>query len=578
MKISGFKIDDFAKDIYTEDQSPEAHNLNGGNLLIHGPNTSGKSLTFNAIQYAILGVHQRLGVRPGGGNNVTVTFDDGSQFTRGDPKRKYSTDGDVLKTREAEEALRNKLGNMDVVQEHFLPSHLDQLPLEHLDGTEILDLILEVTNKASKRRIEEIRDVIGRLDEDIIEKSDRISPLKNRKRDLDRNISNLEGYQSQWEQVLSLSQSGELEVISEKLSRKEDIHKRLSELSSKKRGLDRKINQKEEQKDEIQRYQSNIEDIIIEALKEFVCPVCDQRVSSNTGKKRLDNSECPFCGENHSIESLKTHLKEKKSENEGEPERLATEISEHQAELNDIEAKISDLESEIPEISKLNSLVVDRLDDGKTVSEIEREAEKELEGLGDELNEKREELEHIESELIDIEDSVSELEDKKEELRSELEQLESGSYDSAILTFEETWTKHFRELSDEPEIELQVNRDSGAIALPSSSDERRLYDRRGDLSDSELQLLNLSFILALNEHGNRTSAINWGTMVLDEPFSNLDAERRESSLSHLVKSDPQIILTSSDSAVINRFEQHEKLELKHSSSKQTTFSDQEWGA
>ncbi|WP_418284905.1 hypothetical protein [Halorubrum sp. DTA46] len=577
MNISGFKIDDFAKEIYTEDQTPQAHNLNGGALLIHGPNTSGKSLTFNAILYAVLGVHQRLGVRPGGGNNVTVTFDDGSQFTRGDPKRKYSTDEGVLKTKKAEKALENRLGNTEVVRQHFLPSHLDQLPLGHLDGSARLDMILEVTNKASKRRIEEIRNEIERLEENMNIEHDRISPLENRKRDLSRDVSNLDGYQSQWEQVLSLSQTGELEGIADKLSKNEDIRQRISELYSKKRGLNRKINQKEEQKDELQRYQSNVEDIIIEALKEFFCPVCDQRVSSNTVKKRLDDSECPFCGENHSIDSLITHLQEKKSENEGKPEQLATELAEHQAELNDIEGKISDLESEMPEISKLNSLVVDRLEDGKSVDEIQQEAEEELEERGEKLEQKREELEHIESELEETQDNISELQKEKEDLISELEQLESESYDSAISTFEESWTKHFQKLSDEPEIELLINRNSGAVALPGS-DERRLYDRRGELSDSELQLLNLSFTLALNEHGNRTSAIDWGTIVLDEPFSNLDAERKESSLSHLLQSDPQIIFTSSDSVVIDEFEEHKKLELVRSSSKQATFAEHEWKA
>jgi len=578
MKISGFKIDDFAKEIYTEDQTPQAHNLNGGPLLIHGPNTSGKSLTFNAILYAVLGVHQRLGVRPGGGNDVTVTFDDDSQFTRGDPKRKYSTDEDVLKTREAEKALEDKLGNTEIIREHFLPSHLDELPLEHLNRSDRLGIILEVTNKASKRRIEEINNEIERLQQDIDDNHDRISPLKNRKRDLNRNVSNLEGYQSQWEQVLELSESGELSEIADKLSEREEFRQRLSELSSTKRGLDRKISQKKEQKDELQRYQASIEDIIVEALKEFICPVCDQRVSSNTVKKRLDESECPFCGDNHSIGSLKSHLQEKKSENEGEPERLATEIAELQSDLNDVEAKISDLESEMPEISKLNSLAVDRLDDGKSIDEIQREAKEELEERGKELDAKREELEHVESELDETRDTISELKQERDDLISELDQLESESYESAISTFEKSWTNHFQKLSGEPELELLINRDSGAIALPGSGDDRRLYDRRGDLSDSEIQLMNLSFTLALNEHGNRTSAIDWGTIVLDEPFSNLDVDRRESSLSHLLQADPQIIMTSSDPAVIGEFEEHEKLELKRSSSKQATFAEQEWRA
>jgi len=92
-------------------------------------------------------------------------------------------------------------------------------------------------------------------------------------------------------------------------------------------------------------------------------------------------------------------------------------------------------------------------------------------------------------------------------------------------------------------------------------------------------LLNLSFALTLNEHGRRTSAINWGTIILDEPFSNLDSERKESSLDHLLDADPQIIMTSSDQTVISELEDHQNLKLERSSSRQSKFGEGGvWGA
>jgi len=579
MKVNGFKIESFAKSIYTQNQTPEKQGLNGRSLVIHGPNTSGKSLTYNALLYGLLGLDDRLGVKPGSGNDVKITFSDGSRFSRGGP-REYRVSGEEYRTEEAENLLRDRLGDIEVIRAHFLPSHLDRLPLENISKSSRIGTILRVTDRPAKEEADALRSEIDDLDEEQIQRKDRLSPLERQKNRLETKVSNLSGYRDEWDKLLELCDNGRLSEISEQLSHKEDVKEELNSLSQRKRGLQRKVREKRSRITELQTYESEIEQIIVEALKEFVCPVCDQRVDSGTAESRLSRSNtCPFCNQDHSIDSLKNHLSEKKNENEGEPERLATEIAEHETEIGNIESEIEQLESEVPNISDLNSLAVDKIKEGLTEEEIRTEAEEELEKIDDELNDFNSELSDVEADLESVEQRISDIEEVINEKEARLEEIRDGGHESAISSFESLWSTHLRGLTDEPEMAVSVNRDSGDIALPGGEDGRRLYDRRGDLSDSEIQLLNLSFSLTLNDLGNQNNAIDWNTLLLDEPFSHLDSDRRDSALSYLLELDKQVILTSSSERIIEAFDTSHRLQLRRADFEQSTLSESgEWGA
>ncbi|QOS13119.1 AAA-type ATPase domain protein [Haloferax gibbonsii] len=570
MKISSFRIEEFAKKEYTENQTPEMQNLDGDSVLISGPNRSGKTLTFNALLYGLLGYEHTIATRTGGGNKVWVTFSDGSRFFRGKP-REYEVNGEVYETDSAEEKLRQQVGDVEVLKHHFLHSHIEELPLERLSPDDRLDLIISVMDGETKTEIDRLTKSIEELEQKITRREDRISPLENKISRLNRQVGQQESQLQDWQTILDLYESGRLNEIDQTLNQHKDLRQNLEELSSERRGLQRKINSKEKELEELQRYDREVEEIIVEAIKEFVCPVCNHRVDSNTAEARMTRSKrCPFCNQQHSIQDLKDHLRDEKASNEGRPGELTHKISEHRDRLNKIESEIESIEQEIPAVAELNSLAVDKLrDSNTTVESLGEVASTEVPKLKESLKENRSKLESRVSELDEVHSSVSDLEATIEDKRTKLEHLKTNDYKNKIGEFETTWSNRFSEIAGGLSLSLKIFTESGEIALPGGGDGTRYYDRRGDLSDSEIHLVNLSFTLALNHHANRSDTINWQSIVLDEPFSYLDEDTKETTLEYLRDSDLQVFVTSSDDSVKEKFDRSQTLELVRRKYKQT---------
>jgi len=574
MKLSGFKIASFAKDEYTASQLPEKQGLNGESLLIRGPNRSGKSLTFNAILYGLLGPDAMIAARPGGGNKVWVTFDDGSRIFRGDPKRKYECESGPYEKDDADEKLDEKLGDTEILEQHFLHSHLDELPLENLKKRERIELVLAVTNLDTKEKAEKLQKELEEIEDKIVEKEDRVSPLEKQKRRSRLQVSQHEGQKEDWQNLDDLVKSGRLAEIEQTLENHTNIREKREELSKKRRGLSRKITSKQNEIEELKRYEQEVEDIIIEAMKEFVCPVCDERVDSQTANKRMDLSKCPFCKQEHSIQDLKDHLHKEKSESEGRPGELKEEIARHEEEIEEIEAEIENLEEELPVLSELNDLAVDKLkEEGKSIKEIKEEAEKKLPTVEENLEEYRNKLKETTENLDTIQDSLEELKEQKKAKKKQLARIQSESYSEEVRKFEEVWTSHFVSMSGELGLEINLHENDGTISLPGGDDDPREYNRRGDLSDSEIQLLNLSFALTLNDFATDADLINWDCLVLDEPFSHLDQGTKESALEYISSVEQQVILTSSDDYVADQFSNSRTLELVRGKLVQTSLGD-----
>lgn len=579
MKISGFKIEQFAKSEYTDNQTPEMQDLNSDSLLITGPNRSGKSLTFNAILYGLLGREEVVGVRTGGGNKVWLTFDDGSRMFRGEPHRVYETVEEEYETEEADIRLHEQLGDVKVLKRHFLHSHMDELPLEDLRKNQRLSLIRTVTNRSAKNEIEELETHIQEIEDGLIKKRDKLSPLKKRKKRLELQTSQFEGQKSDWETLVELTDSGRLTEIKSTLEQHESIQSELEELSSKRTGLRRKITSKEKELGELQRYEQEVEDIIIEAMREFVCPVCDGRVDSKEAGSRMRQNKCPFCKQDHSIQDLKNHLQKEKAQNKGRPGKLTVEVSEHKTELSKIDSQISELEDKVPEISELNDLAVSKLKNGdQTIDEIATEAREELASAESSLSEVQEQSDQITNRLSELRQTISALEDEKDEAESSLSTLRSESNTNDVSRFIQTWNHHFGKMAGDLGLSLNLLENDGSVRLPGGEDGPRQYERRGDLSDSEVQLLNISFALALNEHAVDSGVIDWNCLVLDEPFTHLDDDTKQSALEYLLGIHQQVILTSSDDYVCAQFDAKNTLELVRQEYSQTTFNQGEWSA
>jgi len=89
----------------------------------------------------------------------------------------------------------------------------------------------------------------------------------------------------------------------------------------------------------------------------------------------------------------------------------------------------------------------------------------------------------------------------------------------------------------------------------------REYDRGGNLSGSELHLLNISFVCTLSRFATENELLDWDTIVFDEPFANLqEEENKEAAVDYLLGLEKQLVVTTSDDSLDERFENVEIME------------------
>jgi DNA repair exonuclease SbcCD ATPase subunit len=574
MKINSIKVNSFSREEYTASQTPEISNLNGKNLLIKGPNKSGKSLTFAATAHVVLGQLSPLDVYVGGGTDVSVGFDDGSLMYRGTPERRYRVieegkDGPVeenFKKREADKKLRRRIGPKDIVRNHFLPAETQLLPLERLEGEDRISIVQSAIDTSAREEMENRSEKLKELEKKENRIEDSLEPLEKDKSRLNNQVGKKESQKADWGTIVELSESGRLEKIQRRLHERSEIHEEFINLSERERGLKRKITSKEKEVEALQRYKNSVEEIIAEAITEFVCPVCNEKVDTGTAKKRMGNGKCPFCNENRSAAQVKQHIEEQKSEMRGRPGKLTTEIAEHKTELERVQSEIEELEEELPAISELNSLAVSELEKADSLAQLEQKAQTELEKVSESLAEDRENLARIESEIEETKSEVDRIKTQREELKADLQKLEKERFGEDLINFQETLNAHFTNIGGElgEESKVGFDEETGEISLYSENSDPRKYERRTELSSSEIQLLNISFVLSLNDYAMKSTKIDWDVVLLDEPFTNLDEETSKQAIGYLLDLPQQVVLTSSDEQVSNWFQKKNTLQLTRS--------------
>jgi DNA repair exonuclease SbcCD ATPase subunit len=163
------------------------------------------------------------------------------------------------------------------------------------------------------------------------------------------------------------------------------------------------------------------------------------------------------------------------------------------------------------------------------------------------------------------------LEEKRESKQARIEQLENEDVSTKLSDFEETWNNHYQQITPEIAEDIHLQR-NGEIVLVNADGRRREYDRRGDLADAEVVLLNISFVITLNQTALDRGSIDWETIVLDEPFARLDRGLKEDVIDHLRSLDTQFILTSSDEYIWQELSHITTLSLQRQY-KLTDFAD-----
>lgn len=384
--------------------------------------------------------------------------------------------------------------------------------------------------------------------------------------DIERYESRLEKI----EQLQSLIQSGEIESIKERLLQNEEVNEELGKLYNRKREIEQELRKLNRKLREEKRYTQEVNDLIIDAVEELTCPVCDKVVKENTARHRLSRGDCPQCGRERPLEELKENLSEKVDNSDDVIEELEETKDELLEEKNELEDEIEELQSQDSDLSNLNDLTKLTLEEHDyDIDAVSERTEEELETYRTQVDELTTKQNELENEIEEIEEELSTIEDSISDINDRIESLTEDSFNEIILSFQDSWTENYQGMARDFGLEIRIEPD-GSILLPGNEGARTY----GELSTGESRLLNLSFALTVAEAVKQsdTSEDCLETLVLDEPFANLDEEKRQTAISFLKDSELQIIITSANEDLQPHFES-EQIESLETMSVQLTWSD-----
>ena len=562
MKINELNIEKFAKDEYSN-AAPHKVGINGRNLLIFGENRSGKTLTFNAILYCLLGSQETIELSTGRGNRVSLGFDDGIKFARGHPQAELDMDGDVRTGEQAIDQFTGLLGDPSLIKAHFIHSHIDRLPLSVLSEEERLAQIRSVTNNSRQQGLDWHTTALQQISDLLVESQDTLRRIEEDQPDITAQLASTEGQLEKHRTTQSLIESGQLERIRDQLLRDEDLNEELDSLFSEQEALRQELNRLNKRKRRHEGYSEEVTDIIAKAVNDFVCPACDRRVTTEKAKNRLDSGYCPYCGQEGSIQSVKDHIREKVENANEVVEDLEAEISDLQQRQTELEAEIDAVKAQRPELSNLDAAIKRKLrNHDYDISQVEEATQEDIQTAEDTLANLRETEHELAEQIETVKHRIEALQESQNIAEEEIDDLEASSYEKEIQEFAELWTSNYREMAGDLGLDIGITR-SGAVIVPGGTDDtqQRRYDRRGDLSDSELRLLNISYTYTMNQCAVDAGVTDWRVFVLDEPFSNLDQESTEVLLDYFLSSKDQFIISTSDEEITDHFDDYHTITL-----------------
>jgi|AntRauMinimDraft_3_1070383.scaffolds.fasta_scaffold00704_3 DNA repair exonuclease SbcCD ATPase subunit len=556
MKIDSLDIEEFADG---EHRGMKIESVSSDSLLLRGGSRTGKTLSFNAVLYNLLGAKHTIDLAAGRQNKVELGFTNDSRFFRGNPRSVYERGDETLEGSNASETFSDDLGDTTLLKSLFVHSHIGKMPLDELTRSQRTRLIRSVTNSELEQKISRLEDAEEQLGELVIETKDTKRRLSEEESDLDRQIRDLESQKKKYDRLGSQIESGELAELSQQLKKDEQVETKLDDLFKEKEGLRKRLRKLHRKKRKQENYESEVNDIIAEAVNDFVCPTCDRRITTEKAKNRIQRGYCPYCGRNHSLDGLKQRLSKKIEESDDLLDDLKQEIEELQDQRDEVSTRIDELKDDRPELEELDGFTKRRLDNyDHNIQQVQDHVQEELESISTSLEELESDREDLNERVEDIKQK-SEVYSEAHDHASELvEELTEESFEAGIGEFSEAWEEAYNQMNSNLQLGISIS-EEGRIQFPGRNNLRE-YDRGGNLSGSELHLLNISFACTLAQFATESEVIKWDTVVLDEPFSNLqEEENRDAALEYILSLDKQMIVTTSNTSIDTRFDQVEIL-------------------
>ncbi len=552
MKLDSLSVDHFARDAY---QDPEIQDTGGEDILITGRNRTGKTLTLNSIIYSLLGSNETLDLNPGRSNKVDIGLNNGVEIHRGSPKNKFTSEDEEFEGKEATSRIQDFV-DTEVVRNFFFHSRPSNLPLNRLSKSERIELIRKVTDEGSAEKINKLEEAKKDLDH-LIEKYD--STVRRNKETLteaENTIESLDRRKNQFNKLLELREDGKLENLVEKLAegeeKSEEISGQLQELLKRKTSINEQIRQLVNRKKELERYEDKrVKEIIAQATNDLVCPVCseeshEKRVPTNTAETRIDNGRCPFCAQKEDLRSLKENIRDKVEGNSEQIETYQEKIDELKEEKSEIKEKLDELKGEDEDFEDVDGFVERTIrNNDYSLESVLQEAEENLEEIQENLEDQKESIESLKGDIEKQKEKVDIYEAARSGIKNKIDELEQDSYSEDVAKFEEEMLEILQEMDQDLIEDLLITED-GDIQFPGGVDEvdERNYSEPGFLSEAEVILSNIAFSIALMNISHESDVVEFKTLVMDEPFSELDDDLTSSVLDYLKDSDIQLVLLS----------------------------------
>jgi len=222
MRVDTVDIEQFAKDEYP---GITLEKIGGENALIGGENRSGKTLTFNAFLYNLLGSRHTIGLNTGRSNSVFLKFTDSSSFLRDSYQAEFSDGETEYESGDAKEEFAEwlcdepteQVSREDIIKSHFLHSHLDQLPLATLGDEQRISLIRAVVDKSTQVDIETHKEAQEYLDSLVKSQRSDLERLEDDEKELRNELNSAKKEFGKYENLLELLESGRLTELAQLL-------------------------------------------------------------------------------------------------------------------------------------------------------------------------------------------------------------------------------------------------------------------------------------------------------------------------------------------------------------------------
>lgn len=557
MKIDSLDIEEFASG---EHRGKTVENIRGESLLFKGGSRTGKTLTFNAILYNLLGARHTIDLATGRQNEVEIKFTDGTKFFRGNPEAEYEYEDQSPTGAEASNAFEERIGEPSIVKSHFVHSHIGKMPLDQLSRSKRISLVRKVTNEDLTERLSKFERAEDQLGQLLVEARDEERRISEDLNEVERQVSELQSQKGKYENIQEKIESGELEEVSSQLQRDEKLEQRLDQLFREKEGLRKRLRKLHRKKRKQQNYDSEVKQIIAEAVNDFTCPTCDRRISTEKAKNRMDSGHCPYCGRKHSLEQLKESISNRIDRSDELLEELKAEIEDLQEQRDEVTEEIERIRENRPEIGDLDGFVKRRLDEyNHNIQQLREHVEEELVNISESLDQAKEDKQDLKEQGKKVEQRIEQYSAALESASEMAEKLSDESFEAGIQEFSEAWEEAYNAMNSNLELDIDID-EEGRVRFPGRNSLRE-YDRGGNLSGSELHLLNISFACTLSKFATQNNVIDWDVVVLDEPFSNLQEKKnRKAALNYVTGLDNQVIVTTSNESLGPEFDNVEVLE------------------